>query len=229
MDAVTAMATASASSRPAAATPFAWLEDRRFGVWLPRLFWLLLIIEAFLWTNIGSSAGRLFAHGEIIAPVLFAASKAAMLAGAAHLLARLTPQAAGDRRQAVSGNTSALFLLWFAESLLHGASVLLVWLADTVLPQLQLPASNSWDLADLLLRGLEITGFEQPTAGYMLLTNVIYGLAAVLMLKLLAKRWPPRLSGPGAQPAVLPHWAYLLAGYTLVAVAHGSLMRLWVS
>jgi hypothetical protein len=204
-----------------------WLADMRFGVWLTRLFWLLLILETFLWTNIG----RLFTHGEIIAPVLFATSKATLLVGAAHALSRLRPvsPAQAEPRNALTAIASALFLLWFAESLLHALSMLLVWLFNALAPLLQLPGSNSWDGLDLILREMELTAFETPSPLYMLLSNLFYGLLAILLLRFMVKRWPPRTGMADGGVGLLPHWLILLLTYSAIAVLHAWLMRLWIA
>ena len=152
---------------PLAASPFQWLVDGRFTAWLTRLFWLMLILETYLWTTVG----QLFRHGEIIAPVLFATSKAALLVLAAFLLSYL-PQGNGagklPRRQAANAISSALFLLWFAETFLHVLSVLCVKLLNAVLGYLESPRTNSWDLLDMLLRESGLYWFEKATTGYLL-------------------------------------------------------------
>ena len=209
-------------------SPFQWLADGRFAVWLTRLFWLLLILETYLWTTVG----QLFRHGEIIAPVLFATSKAAMLVLAAFLLSHL-PQGKGagklPRRQAVNAISSALFLLWFAETFLHVLSVLCIKLLNGVLAQLESPGTNSWDVLDMLLRESGLYWFETATAGYLFLTNLAYGAIAVLLLRWMAKRWPARASADDETLGALPHWLILIAGYAAVAVAHALLVRVQIS
>lgn len=215
-----------ASNLPSA-SPFRWLTDSRFGVWLTRLFWLLLILETYLWTSIG----QLFRHGEIIAPVLFATSKATALVAASYGLAMLMPLWRKDQpplRDSVGAITSALFLLWFGATFVHVISSLLVRLFNAGAAWMGAPGSNSWDMLDMLLRETGLLWFNEPTAAYLLLTNLAYGLIALLVLRLLAKRWPGNQIDRDGGLAALPHWSLLLGAYVVTATLHGLLMRVWV-
>jgi hypothetical protein len=91
------------------------------------------------------------------------------------------------------------------------------------------PGSNSWDMLDMALRETGLLWFNEPTPAYLLLTNLAYGLIALLVLRALAKRWPGNRSDRDGGLAALPHWSLLLATYMVTATLHGMLMRVWVA
>jgi hypothetical protein len=160
---------------------------------------------------------------------LFVASKALVMLGASAVLARFVLRLRQNRKaestqQLTTATASAIFLLWFGATIAHLASVLLLRLVELAGSTYGGKGSDAnFDLIDALLKEAGFESFSSVGSSYLAVSSALYGLAALGLFRLLAKRWPAR---PSSSAAALPAWPWLLAAYVAAATLHGLLMRL---